>query len=353
MKTGNTWSIRYKNPSFRDMKEGRDYVFTDASEQGVVVDIQMMTYNHASYICQAIESVLSQKTQYKYRLIIADDCSTDGTTDIIQTYQQRYPDRIATLIWKHNVGAQCNSVAVSRYSTSAYAATLEGDDYWIDDRKLEKALSYLETHPDYVAFGHNIKLVDEDGKLINSYDPAQILFAAKEEYIYPADNLNNFHLIRTVFLSQTSGIVNRNYQAAWSEDDWDALNECTQCGDRLRLLCLTNEGKSYFSREIMSAYRRVRGTSFTAMDVEEDAKYDGMNVYEWYCRNKSMADFSRKVYNKELLCFDRMAEEACKDVTLYLFMRFDLRNLEAFMRVYWMELKRKWAKNVVGKENGR
>ena len=62
------------------------------------VDIVMPTYNHEKYLAGAIESVLAQQVNFEYRLIIADDCSSDDTQAIARSYSEKYPDRIETFL---------------------------------------------------------------------------------------------------------------------------------------------------------------------------------------------------------------------------------------------------------------
>src|SRR5258705_282442 len=63
-----------------------------------LVDVNLVTYNHEKYVARAIESVLEQKTNFDYRLIIGDDCSTDNTQSIIRQYAQQYPERIQVML---------------------------------------------------------------------------------------------------------------------------------------------------------------------------------------------------------------------------------------------------------------
>src|SRR5436190_4146624 len=92
------------------------------------VSVLMMTYNHAKYIRQAIESVLMQKVNFAYEIIIGEDFSPDGTRDIVVEYQQRYPDLVRALLTERNIGASENWRRVVGATRGEYVATLEGDD---------------------------------------------------------------------------------------------------------------------------------------------------------------------------------------------------------------------------------
>src|SRR5687767_5513291 len=92
------------------------------------VSVDMITYNHAPYIAQALDSVLMQKVSFDYEIVIGDDCSTDGTTEILRDYQRRYPDRFKPVLREKNIGASKNATDVLRRLTGEYVACLEGDD---------------------------------------------------------------------------------------------------------------------------------------------------------------------------------------------------------------------------------
>jgi len=114
-----------------------------------LLSVCLITYNHADYIRDAIEGVLMQQASFPWELIIADDCSTDGTRNIVEEYANRYPRLIRLILQKTNVGAARNWMDLITGVTSKYLAYCEGDDYWTDPRKLQKQVDFLEGNPDY------------------------------------------------------------------------------------------------------------------------------------------------------------------------------------------------------------
>lgn len=125
--------------------------------------VLMVTYNHGRFIRQAMESVLSQQTDFDYELIVGDDCSTDDTREIVRDYARKYPDRIRAVFWPENVGARRNFGQIYFDSRGEYAATLEGDDYWTCPHKLQRQVEFLETHRDCSMCFHSAMMVWEDG----------------------------------------------------------------------------------------------------------------------------------------------------------------------------------------------
>lgn len=113
-----------------------------------LVSACMITYNHAPYIAQAIEGVLQQETDFPFELVIGEDCSTDGTREIVLEFQKRHPDIIRVIKSDHNVGATKNGCRTERACRGKYIAYCEGDDYWHHPQKLQKQVDLLESHPE-------------------------------------------------------------------------------------------------------------------------------------------------------------------------------------------------------------
>ena len=113
------------------------------------VSVCMVTYNQKKYIAQAIDSVLMQKTNFKFELVIGDDASTDGTTDIVRQYAQKYPDIIRPILHEENVGPGKNSISIYETVKTEYVAVCDGDDYWTDEYKLQKQVDFLDKNPDF------------------------------------------------------------------------------------------------------------------------------------------------------------------------------------------------------------
>jgi len=113
-----------------------------------LVSVKMITYNHEAYIAQAIEGVLQQKTDFPIELVIGEDCSTDGTREIVFDFQKKYPDIIRVITSDKNVGVKKNSYRTDKSCRGKYIAYCEGDDYWHHPQKLQKQVDYLENHPE-------------------------------------------------------------------------------------------------------------------------------------------------------------------------------------------------------------
>jgi glycosyltransferase involved in cell wall biosynthesis len=117
------------------------------------VSVAMVTYNHEKFIVQAIESVLMQETSFPIELVIGEDCSKDGTREIVRRYAALRPDVIRPIFHERNVGMHKNGEAVMGACRGDYIAFLEGDDYWIAPAKLQRQVEMMEANPEYSMCG--------------------------------------------------------------------------------------------------------------------------------------------------------------------------------------------------------
>src|SRR5206468_1692068 len=117
--------------------------------RSMLASVLMITYNHEAFISQAIESVLSQETDFDFELVIGEDCSPDATRRIVQSYERSYPHRVRPLYHERNVGMGNNLLQSYQACSGDYIAVLEGDDYWSDRRKLQKQVNFMENHPSH------------------------------------------------------------------------------------------------------------------------------------------------------------------------------------------------------------
>lgn len=119
------------------------------------VAIWTMTYNHAPYIRECLDGIVMQQTNFPFVAIVHDDCSLDGTIEIIKEYASKYPDIIKPIFEEENQYSKHNGSLdrIKQQSLTAtgakYIAICEGDDYWTDPLKLQKQVDFLESHPDY------------------------------------------------------------------------------------------------------------------------------------------------------------------------------------------------------------
>lgn len=113
------------------------------------ISICILCYNHQDYIEKCLDSALNQKTDFAYEIVLGDDCSTDRSVDICVEYQKRYPKKIRLFLNETNQGLIRNYVNLLSQCRGSFIAICAGDDYWCDENKLQKQVSFLSNHPDY------------------------------------------------------------------------------------------------------------------------------------------------------------------------------------------------------------
>lgn len=130
--------------------------------------IYTLTFNHAKYIADALDSFLNQKTDFPFVVIVHDDASTDETVEILKSYAAKFPNKILPIFEKQNqysdpegnVGWIMNQTI--KNTGAKYIAFCEGDDYWTYPEKLQKQVDFLESHPDYSMCFHSSAVLNED-----------------------------------------------------------------------------------------------------------------------------------------------------------------------------------------------
>ena len=123
----------------------------------------ILTFNHGRFVGQAIEGFLLQKTDFPCELVIADDCSTDNTREVIRPYWEAHRDRIRVLLNRRNIGGRRTIARAYQACRGQYVAAFDGDDYWTCPDKLQRQVDLLERHPTYALCFHSARMVWDDG----------------------------------------------------------------------------------------------------------------------------------------------------------------------------------------------
>lgn len=202
----------------------------------------MMTYNHEPFIAQAIESILNQKTNFGFRLIIGEDCSTDNTLEICSSYVQKFPDKILLINQSINIGHHKNFIEIYNLTNSTYIALCEGDDYWTDENKLQLQVDFLDSHPDYLICFHPVNEISNDGFI-------KISNQGQKQTTDIKDLINGWYM-------NTASYMFRN-QRRIHFPEWFFKSKATDLC--FHILLAERGGKIFFMDRIMAAYQRHSG----------------------------------------------------------------------------------------------
>ena len=132
-----------------------------------IISVIVITYNQEGFIEQCIESILSQKLNVPFEIVIADDDSKDATRDILKRYQNQNPQIIRLLLQETNQGISKNYSDVLSLARGKYIAQVAGDDFWCNEEKLQIQYNYMSEHPNCGLCYTNVKAADASGKIVN------------------------------------------------------------------------------------------------------------------------------------------------------------------------------------------
>lgn len=131
------------------------------------VSICCTTYNHESYIKDALDGMLMQKSDFPFEIIVHDDASTDETVNIIKEYINRFPNIIKPIFQTENQWSKGNRIMpiVFKYAKGDYIALCEGDDYWTDENKLQIQVDEMKRYPKCdISFHYATKKYEDNSK---------------------------------------------------------------------------------------------------------------------------------------------------------------------------------------------
>lgn len=236
----------------------------DDSGKEVVVSVIVTTFNHEPYIRKALDRILCQKTSFAFEVVIHDDASTDKTQTILSEYASSYRS-IKLVLESKNQFSIGNTFAseVRLLCKGRYLAYCEGDDYWTDERKLQKQVDYLDSHPDCPAVYHNCCFVDGNDTQV---DDCYGLYSEKAEM-----NFSLFDLaVGNQYPGQTASLMMRASLYRNMSDKEYARFAALRCnGDVKNMLIALQQGDVHILSDVMSAYRIniADGRSWSARHV--------------------------------------------------------------------------------------
>lgn len=224
----------------------------------IIVSVSCITYNHAPYIRACLDGFLMQKTSFVFEILIHDDCSTDGTREIIEEYSKKYPDIIFPIFQTENQYSKGVRGMMARFnfprSRGKYIALCEGDDYWSDPYKLQRQVDFLEANTDFSICFHNMKILNESNpsalEFTNSKDQESVSsildLASKGNFMFTAS---------VVFKKPKDGFPN------WLTD--------LPIGDYAIHLFNAQFGKIKFLDQVMGVYRIHAGGVWGSFSKEK------------------------------------------------------------------------------------
>lgn len=220
-------------------------VETRHREEPYTLSVATLAYNQEKYIAECIESVAAQQTKFRFKHIILDHGSRDGTPDIISRYAEKYSHIVPVLMPDHLLKGE-NVRTLFSVADTPYVALCDGDDYFTDPLKLQKQVDFLENHQECALCFHPVDVMYEDGSPSRVYPPEDIL----------PGGVRRFYTIKDLFsgnIIQTNSVMYR-WRFCEGLPDWFICN--LSPGDWYWHLLHAETGLIGYLSEHMSVYRR-------------------------------------------------------------------------------------------------
>lgn len=254
----------------------------------MLVSVCLITYNHQAFIKQALDSILTQETDFDIEIVIGEDCSKDDTYKILTEYASKNPAMINLLPNHSNLGVMQNFLRTYKSCKGDYIAFIEGDDYWTDSKKLQKQVNFLKDNPTYSACFHNVVIKSERNNESKSWTMHESL---------SKDVFTTEDILGPWFIASPS-FVFVNYKDLMLPD-W--FEHC-KYGDLPLMLLLSLRGKFKYIDDIMAVYR-LHDNGLTTKHLGYDKIivmlfiYGNFNVYSNYAYKEEIR--SAMIYEME------------------------------------------------------
>lgn len=219
------------------------------------ISILVITYNHEKYIKKCIDSILNQKGIFDFEILVGNDKSPDKTEKILSEYSKN--NKIKIYNREKNIGPTKNLLDLYKKATGKYIALLEGDDFWVDESKLEKQISILEKYPELSLCMTESLMVDENNEIIGEkkikYEKIKTL---EELFLVRGGIPTGTCVFKNYFKNSINNSVENLLISGW------------MIGDLSLFAYLIKKGNFFNLKEKTSAYRYIsnEGTSYSAMD---------------------------------------------------------------------------------------
>lgn len=276
--------------------------------QDIMFSVAVITYNQEKYISQTLDSILNQEHDYKYEIVIGEDCSTDNTKKIIEEYVTKYPDIIKPLYNNPNKGLINNYFNVITHCQGKYIMECAGDDYWLPE-KVEIQIDFMESNPGVGMCYGRAKVWNENKQ---KYEKKSL-----GSDVFDFENLlKNGCRIPALTVCFRSELVNK-YISEIKPQEKDWLME-----DFPMWLYFSHESKVKFFDKDTAVYRVLENSASHSVDVEKQFRFN-KNIYN-----------IREFYSKR---FDISIEE--RDDEKELFYIYYRKNIKRYSSKNCIEMK--------------
>lgn len=238
-----------------------------------LVSVFMISYNQQDYIIEALESVLNQKTDFTFQVVLSDDCSTDSTQDIVKGFLENHPekDRVIFIKQEKNLGWMPNFILTLKKcqeSGAKYIAMCEGDDFWTNENKLQKQIDLLEQNPDVVLACHQYKELYNDGSIKDFPYFRKNFFQGNKSFKFSQKDFEEFMRIQTMTIVFRSSALDLSLKEKYDY----------YCDTHIKHHIL-DHGLGLYTNDFDAVYRIHGKNVFMSLDVRKKTKFS-YDVYK-------------------------------------------------------------------------
>lgn len=233
-----------------------------------IVSIVVSTFNHASYVIKCIESILNQKTNFDFDILIGEDASSDDTRIICKELAERHPEKIRLFLHSRENVIIVNGKVTGRFNflyglsqaRGKYIALCDGDDFWTDPNKLQKQVDFLESHPGYTGSSHWVDILFEGSKRVDY-----------SKFRYRGDITIDKIIKQRWITIQTGSFM---FRSEFVEEQFinTMLHYKGGSGDSILFAYLASKGPINSIEEVMSIYRKHNGGRTRLSEIKHSKK---------------------------------------------------------------------------------
>lgn len=236
------------------------------------VSVVVCTYNQRDLLPQALNSILTQKTDIKFEIVLADDCSSDGTRDVCREYASRYPDKIRLLLNKVNKGIVGNYFDAIEAAEGEYIADLAGDDVWTDSEKLQRQADILDSDPSIALTHAAWRYLLPDGRMVRPNGFAR----PAGKYVIEGQKLINSilaHKKEEVFIHLCTSMYRRDKVLQLLEECPGLVRGPWPCEDFQLEVLLAAKGKIAYDPQEVLGYRVGHSSISSIEDTGKNTRF--------------------------------------------------------------------------------
>lgn len=249
-----------------------------------LVAVFMISYNQQDYIIEALESVLNQKTNFDYQIILSDDASQDNTQQVVQAFLENHPkkEKVTFIRQEKNLGWMPNFIFTlekCQNSGAKYIAMCEGDDFWTNPDKLQKQIDLLEQNPDVTLICHRYKELYNDGKILDCPHFRKDFFQGQNSFKFPQRDFEEFMRIQTMTIVFRSSALDLSLREKYDH----------YCDTHIKHHILDN-GLGMYTKDFDAVYRIHGNNVFLSQDERKKIKFT-YDVYRDLIDNNSSSGY--------------------------------------------------------------